>query len=271
MIFDVRDKVAVVTGGNGSLGGAIAMGFAKAGMKVAILGRTQATVNEKVAAIEKEGGKAFALYADVLDRTEIETAASELLAHWGKLDVLVNAAGGNRAGATITPDQTFFDASLEDIEKVNNLNFMGTVIPTMEFGKLFLKNKDRQGSVIHISSMAADRALTRVMGYSASKSAVTNFTKWLAVEFAQKYGEHLRVNAIAPGFFLGEQNRTLLTHADGSYTSRAQQIIHSTPMQRFGEAEELVGTAIWLASKASSFVTGAVIPVDGGFSAFSGV
>lgn len=265
----LKEKVAVVTGGNGVLGGAIAMGFAKEGVKVGILGRNKDTVNQRVQEIEKAGGKAFPMVADVLDEERLITTKEALEKKFGSVDILVNAAGGNMKGATITPDQTFFDLELEDFDKVTQLNFKGTVVPTLVYGKSMAEKK--RGSIINISSMAAQRALTRVMGYSASKAAVDNFTRWLSVEMTQKFGDAIRVNAIAPGFFIGEQNRDLLLNKDGSLTDRGKTIINQTPMKRFGKPEELQGVANWLASEESSFVTGIVIPIDGGFSAFSGV
>ncbi|WP_324719963.1 SDR family oxidoreductase [Salinimicrobium sp. HB62] len=266
---NLKDKVAVVTGGNGVLGGAIAMGLAAEGVKVGILGRSEETVQARVKEIENAGGKAMALVADVLDEHKLETARESIKKAFGKVDILVNAAGGNIKGATITPDQSIFDLNVGDFDKVNELNFKGTVLPTLVFAKGMVGQK--KGSIINISSLAASRALTRVMGYSAAKAAVDNFTKWLAVEMAQKYGDGIRVNAIAPGFFIGEQNRDLLLNEDGSLTSRGETIVKQTPMNRFGRPEELQGAANWLAGDNSSFVTGTVIAVDGGFGAFSGV
>lgn len=266
---NLEDKVAVVTGGNGVLGGAIAMGLALQGAKVGILGRSKDTVHQRVDEIFSKGGEAFPLVADVLDREKLIAAKEAIEAKYGPVDILVNAAGGNVKGATITPEQTIFDLNLDDFDKVNNLNFKGTVLPTLIFCKGMTESK--KGSIINISSMAAQQALTRVMGYAAAKAAVDNFTKWLAVEMALKYGDGIRVNAIAPGFFIGEQNRDLLLNEDESLTSRGQTIVNQTPMKRFGKPEELQGVANWLAGDASSFVTGIVVPVDGGFGAFSGV
>lgn len=266
---NLKDKVAVITGGNGVLGGAIAMGLATEGVKVGILGRSEKTVQMRVEEIERAGGKAVGLVADVLDKLKLEAAREAMEKKFGKVDILVNAAGGNMKGATISPDQSIFDLNINDFDMVNQLNFKGTVLPTLVFSKSMVEQK--KGSIINISSLAATRALTRVMGYSASKAAVDNFTKWLAVEMAQKYGDRIRVNAIAPGFFIGEQNRELLLNEDGSLTSRGETIVKQTPMNRFGKPEELQGAANWLAGDASSFVTGIVIAVDGGFGAFSGV
>ena len=268
-MFNLKDKVAIVTGGNGVLGGAIAKGLAAQGARVGILGRTSETVQQRVEEINKAGGEAMPLVADVLDESSLKKVKDEIVKKWGSIDILVNGAGGNLKGATIGPEQNFFDLSIEDMDKVNALNYKGTVLPTYVFGRVMADNK--KGSVINISSMAAQKALTRVMGYSASKAAVDNFTRWLAVEMASKYGEGIRVNAIAPGFFIGEQNRDLLLNKDGSYTDRGNTIVGQTPMRRFGEAEELQGVAVWLASDAAKFVTGIIVPIDGGFSAFSGV
>lgn len=268
-LFDLSGKVAIVTGGTGVLGGAMAKGLAAAGAKVGILGRSEDSAHENVQAIEDEGGEALPLLADVLVKSDLEDARDKVMDAWGQIDILINAAGGNMAGATINPDESFLDLEDEALENVMDLNFMGTYYPSKIFGENMIENKS--GSIIHISSMASDRAITRVLGYSAAKAAVDNFTKFLATELAQKYGDGLRVNAIAPGFFIGEQNRDLLLNEDGSLTDRGQTIVDNTPMGRFGEKEELIGTAIWLASEASKFITGTVIPVDGGFSAFSGV
>lgn len=267
-MWSLENKVAVVTGGNGVLGGAIAIGLAKLGVQVGILGRSENTVQERVKEIEKAGGKAVALVADVLNKDKLIAAKETIESRFGKIDILVNAAGGNMEGATIDPEQSIFDLDIEDFDRVNHLNFKGTVLPTLIFARSMVEQK--KGSIINISSLAAQRALTRVMGYSAAKAAVDNFTKWLAVEMAQKYGD-IRVNAIAPGFFIGEQNRDLLLNEDGSLTSRGNTIVTQTPMKRFGKPEELQGAAIWLAGEGSSFVTGTVIPVDGGFGAYSGV
>ncbi|MBW2961754.1 SDR family oxidoreductase [Mesonia aestuariivivens] len=265
----LESKVAIVTGGNGVLGGAIAIGLAAEGAKVGILGRTQSTVVKKVEEIETLGGKAFSIIADVLNREELEVCKENILKEYGQIDILVNAAGGNIKGAVITPEQELFDLNLDDFDKVNHLNFKGTLLPTLVFAKEMVNQK--KGSIINISSMAAQQALTRVLGYSAAKAAVDNFTKWLAVEMNHKYGDGIRVNAIAPGFFIGKQNKSLLLNKDGSLTQRGQTIVNQTPMKRFGKPEELQGLANWLASDESSFVTGVIIPVDGGFGAFSGV
>ncbi len=266
---DLSDKTAIITGGAGALGGAMANGLADLGVRVAIMSRSVEKVEQKVKDLEDRGGVAMALPADVLERDQLEAARSKILAAWGKIDILVNAAGGNMAGATIMPDQTIFDLSIDDFDRVTALNLKGSVLPTVVFGEAMAQRK--QGCIVNISSMAAQQALTRVVGYSASKAAIDNFTKWMAVEMALKYGEGIRVNAIAPGFFIGDQNRRLLLNEDGTYTARAQTIIEHTPMKRFGKPEELCGALNWLCSDAAGFVTGIIIPVDGGFSAFSGV
>lgn len=265
----LKNKVAVITGGNGVLGGAIAKGLAAQGAKVGILGRSKETVQERVSEIEKNGGNAIGLVADVLKKEDLQNAKEKIESEFGPIDILVNAAGGNMKGATITPDQSIFDLNLDDMDKVSELNYKGTVLPVIIFGESMIARK--KGSIINISSLAADRALTRVMGYSSAKAAINNFTKWLSVEMATKYGDGIRVNAIAPGFFIGEQNRDLLLNEDGSLTERGNTIISNTPMKRFGKPEELQGVANWLAGNDSTFVTGTVIYVDGGFSAYSGV
>jgi len=266
---DLGGQVAIVTGGAGVLGSAMAKGLAMVGVKVAVMSRTLSKVEETVKSIEAAGGIALALAADVLDRDQLKQAKDKLLAVWGRIDILVNAAGGNMPGATIMSGQTFFDLKIPDFQKVTDLNLKGTVLPTLVFGEAMAERGN--GSIVNISSMAAQRVITRVVGYSASKAAIDNFTRWMAVEMALKFGEGIRVNAIAPGFFIGEQNRRLLLNEDNSLTSRGQTIVDHTPMKRFGEPEELCGTLNWLCSAGAKFVTGVVIPVDGGFSAFSGI
>lgn len=268
-LFSLKNKIAIVTGGSGVLGGAMALGLARAGAKVAVLGRSEDKLNDMVREIEQLGSQGLALAADVTNAAELKEANKKLLDKLGKPDILINAAGGNMPGATVTPDQTIFDLTEEDIRKIVELNYLGTVLPTQAFSRSMTDRKE--GVIINISSVAANLPLTRVMGYASSKAAIENYTKWLAVELANKYGEGFRVNAIAPGFFLTEQNRRLLTEQDGSLTSRGNEIITHTPFKRFGNPEELVGTLLWLCSDASKFVTGTVVRVDGGFTAFSGV
>ena len=275
--FSLEGKVAVVTGGTGVLGGAMARGLAAAGARVAVLGRRAAKAQEVADEISAAGHQAMPLPADVLDEESLHAARQTLLDRWGRVDVLVNCAGGNRPDATVFGDLTFFKVPRAALEGVVGLNFTGTVLPIQIFGALMAEQGS--GSIINISSMASQKVLTRVMGYSAAKAAVDNLTRWLAVDLAEKHGAGLRINAIAPGFFIGDQNRALLLNTDATpdaqgnlpLTARGQQIIDHTPMERFGEPDELVGAALWLASDASRFVTGIVVPVDGGFSASSGI
>lgn len=268
--FSLTGKVAVVTGGTGVLGGAMARGLAAAGARVAILGRREDAADAVVAAIRAAGGEAMPLPStDVLDPVTLERARDAVVARWGSVDVLVNAAGGNRKDATVDAVHPLFDLPPEAFRAVVDLNLTGTLLTTQTFGRVMAEG--RGGSIVNISSMAAQKPLTRVIGYAAAKAAVDNLTRWLAVHMAQTFGESMRVNAIAPGFFLGEQNRALLVGPDGNLTERGRQIVAHTPMGRFGEPDDLVGTLVWLASDASRFVTGTVIPVDGGYSAFGGV
>lgn len=269
-LFDISDKVAVVTGGTGVLGGAMARELARRGVKVAVLGRSEEKAKAAVSEIEADGGMAIGVTVDVVDQDSCESAKDQVVAEFGNVDFLINCAGGNHPDATATPDKSFFELSPEAMKWVVELNLNGTVLPCQVFGKLIADQG--HGSIVNISSMAALRPLTKVVGYSAAKAAVSNFTNWLSVYMCQNFGEKVRVNAIAPGFFLTEQNRYLLTDKEtGGYTERGQTVINQTPMNRFGDPEELSGTLVWLLSPASSFVTGTVIAVDGGFSAFSGV
>lgn len=268
-LFSLQNKVAVVTGGTGVLGGAMARGLAQAGASVAIMGRRAEKAEALRAQLEQDGLSALALPADVLDKDSLLGARAKLLDRFGHVDILINAAGGNIPEATVVGDLSFFGLEQSALDHVFRLNLNGSVLPSQLFGEVMAERGS--GSIINISSMAAQKPLTRVIGYAAAKAAIDNFTKWLAVDLAQKYGEGLRVNAIAPGFFVGEQNRSLLLQEDGSLTTRGQQIIDHTPMGRFGKADELVGTAVYLASDAANFVTGIVVPVDGGFSAFGGL
>lgn len=267
--FSIKDKVAVITGASGVLGGSLAKSFIEAGAKVVALGRNQETLDARVAELTKSGGDAFAVEANVMNVESLEAASKKILQKYGKIDILLNIAGGNIPAATLSPDQSFLDMKMEAWDEVTNLNINGTVYPSYVFGKAMVE--DGGGSIVNISSMTAYSAITRVAGYSAAKSAITNFTQWLATDLALKFGDKIRVNAIAPGFFIGDQNRAILLKPDGSLTDRSKKVIAKTPMQRFGEAEELNGTVQFLCSEAASFITGALIPVDGGFSAFSGV
>ncbi len=268
-LFSLEGQVAVVTGGTGVLGGAMARGLARAGAKVGVLGRRRERAEAEVKAIEADGGVALALPADVLDRGELEAAREAVVEQWGRLDVLVNAAGGNMPSATLEPGGSFFELPVEGMEPVIALNLQGTLLPSQVFGEAMARAG--RGCIVNISSMSAQRAMTRVLGYGVAKAAVENATRWLAVELGRSFGEGLRVNAIAPGFFIGEQNRALLVGEDGSLTARGQTIIDHTPAGRFGEPDDLIGTLIWLCGPGAGFVNGVVVPVDGGFSAFSGV
>jgi NAD(P)-dependent dehydrogenase (short-subunit alcohol dehydrogenase family) len=268
-LFHLRNKVAVFTGGSGVLAKEIAHGFLQAGARVVLLGTNQTRLAEATRSVGGSSGSVQGFVCDVLDEARLHQVHREIIDRFSAIDVLVNAAGGNRPGATVKLDQSVFDIDLDEFRQVTNLNFLGTVLPTLVFGKSMAERGS--GSIINISSMAAQRAISRVAGYSAAKAAVENFTRWMAVEMAEKFGGGVRVNAIAPGFFLTEQNRTLLTNPDGSLTERGKTVLRMTPFKRFGEPSELVGTALWLASDASKFVTGAIIPVDGGFSVQSGV
>lgn len=268
-LFDINGKVAVITGGTGVLGGAMAMGLAQAGAKVVVLGRKRENGDAVLKQIRSAGHDAMFVQADVLDAKQLAGAKEEILSTHKTIDILVNAAGGNMPGATIMPEQNFFDLKIEEFQKVVDLNLLGTVLPTKIFCDVMARQ--RKGVIINISSMSSFRPITRVVGYSASKAAIDNFTGWLAIEMAKKFGEGIRVNAIAPGFFITEQNRKLLTNEDGTYTARGQAAINSTPFGRFGVPDELIGTLIWLCSDASKFVTGVDVPVDGGFNVFCGV
>lgn len=268
-LFDIKDKVIIVTGGAGVLGGSIAEHLLREGAKVIIISRSEQTVADKLAVLQKISENVLGFSCNVLSEDSLIEVKDKIITQWGKIDALINAAGGNMPGATIGPDKSLFDLDMTDFRKVSELNLDGTVLPSMVFGKEIVANG--KGTIINVSSMAAQQALTRVVGYSASKAAIDNFTKWLATEFAIRHGDQIRVNAIAPGFFIGKQNLRLLTNEDGSYTDRGNTIINNTPMKRFGTSEELNGTVQWLLSDAASFVTGIVVPIDGGFSAFSGV
>jgi NAD(P)-dependent dehydrogenase (short-subunit alcohol dehydrogenase family) len=268
-IFSIEGKVAVITGASGVLGGSLARSFVEAGAKVIALGRSQETLDGKVKELMDLGGEALAVEANVMDIRSLEKAAEKIREHYGKIDILLNIAGGNIPAATLSPEQSFFDMNMEGWNEVTDLNINGTVYPSYVFGKVMAEQGS--GSIVNISSMAAYSAITRVAGYSAAKAAITNFTQWLASDVALKFGDKIRVNAVAPGFFIGDQNRAILLNPDGSLTDRSKKVIAKTPMQRFGEVEELNGAVQFLCSDAASFVTGALLPVDGGFSAFSGV
>jgi NAD(P)-dependent dehydrogenase (short-subunit alcohol dehydrogenase family) len=266
-IFNLEGKIALITGGAGVLGSNFANVLAKQGVIVGIVSQAIEKANKAVAAIESKGGKAFAIQANVLNKEELEKAKGFIVDKYGRLDILINAAGGNMPGATIQPDQAIYDMKTDDLQQVVDLNIIGTMLPSQVFAELFAKQK--QGIIINISSASAQRPLTRVVGYSASKAAIDNFTQWMSVELASKYGEGIRVNAISPGFFIGEQNRALLLTPEGKLTPRGEKIIEHTPMGRFGTPEDIDGALLFLCSDMSKFVTGTIIKVDGGFAATS--
>jgi NAD(P)-dependent dehydrogenase (short-subunit alcohol dehydrogenase family) len=268
-LFSIAGKVAIITGAGGVLGGNIAKHFATQGAKIVALDIRQEPLDARVEELRKLGGEAIGIVGNVLDIASLEKVAGDVVAKWGRIDVLLNIAGGNTPGATLAPDQPFFDMKVEEWQKVTNLNLNGTVYPSMVFGRVMAKQKS--GVIINVSSMAAYSAITRVPGYSVAKTGISNFTQWLATEMALKYGDGIRVNAIAPGFFIGDQNRAVLINPDGSLTDRSVKVLAKTPMKRFGDISELNGTVQFLCSAAAGFVTGVVLPVDGGFSAFSGV
>lgn len=266
--FSLHNKVIVVTGGTGILGDAFTKAIANSGATVGVLGRNEKIANQRVEKIINNGGKAIALIADVTIEKELISACEKIISHAGKIDGLVNAAGGNLPAAVVNPDADLFDLNINAQKEVVDLNLFGTILPTQIFGKEIAKNG---GSIVNISSMASQRALTKVLGYSLAKSAIDAYTRWFAVELANRYGDKIRMNAIAPGFFLTEQNKSLLTNTNGSFTDRGNTVIRQTPFKRFGNASELTGALVWLLSDASTFVNGTIINVDGGFSAFSGV
>ncbi len=268
-MFELTGKVAVVTGGGGVLGGSIATSLIEAGVKVAILDIRKENVDAKVEELKALGGEAIGIVSSVLDMDELKQAKEELLAKWGKVDILINTAGGNLPGATLTEEQTVFDMKIDDFQRVTDLNLNGTVYPSLVFGEAMAERGE--GSIITISSMATYSAITRVLGYSVAKTGINIFTQWMAMEMAMKFNEKVRVNAIAPGFFIGDQNRKVLINPDGSYTERSKKVLARTPMKRFGDIKELNGAVQFLCSDAASFITGVILPVDGGFSSFSGV
>ncbi|HXH87393.1 MAG TPA: SDR family oxidoreductase [Gaiellaceae bacterium] len=271
-LFGLDGRVAVVTGGSGVLGSALARALAGAGAKVALLARGAELLDRRVRELEAQGGEALAVVADVLDRTQIEAARDAVLDRFGRIDVLVNAAGGNVPEATLDETRSFFDLPESAFERVFALNLVGTLLPSQVLGRAIAEREGKpDGCIVNISSMAAQRAISRVVGYSAAKAAVENLTRWLAVDAARVYGGGLRVNAIAPGFFVGEQNRALLLTETGELTPRGRTIVEHTPLGRFGVPAELGSTVVWLCGPGASFVNGVVVPVDGGFNASSGV
>jgi NAD(P)-dependent dehydrogenase (short-subunit alcohol dehydrogenase family) len=266
-LFNIEKKVVVITGGCGILGSCIASYLAGEGANIVILDRDKARGMDLAASIKGKGGECVFLESDVLNKEILEQNREEIVGKYGAIDVLINAAGGNMPGATITPDQTIFDLKMEDFQKVVDLNLHGTVLPTLVFTHAMVGK--REGNIINFASEAAIRPMTRVAGYAAAKAAVANFTKYMATELALKFGNGFRVNALVPGFFITEQNRALLTNPDGSYTSRGEAVIAHTPFRRFGEPEDLLGAVHYLMSDASRFVTGTTLVVDGGFDAFA--
>ena len=269
-LFDITGKVIVITGAGGVLCGTMARALAGAGAKIAVLDIIETAASKVADEIKSHNGQAVAIKCDVLDKKSLGRAREKTIAELGQVDILINGAGGNKKEATTTPDMKFFDLPADAIRFVFDLNFLGTFLPSQVFGKEMAERGS--GVILNVSSMNAFRPLTKIAAYSAAKAAVSNFTQWLAVHICQNYSKEIRVNAIAPGFFLTEQNRFLLTNEKtGELTDRGKTIIDHIPMGRFGEPKELIGTVMWLLSDAAKFVTGVVVPVDGGFSAFSGV
>lgn len=266
--FRLDGRTAVITGGCGVLGGTIAEGLAAAGARIVVLDRRLEAAQEKARELRGTGGEAIGLVCDVLEEEQVDAAVTEVIRRCDRVDILVNAAGGNVARSR-SDDRSVFEVALDAHEEVLRLNLHGTVLPTLKFAARMAEQGS--GSVVNISSMAATRTLTGVLGYSMAKAGVEAFTRWLAVELARRHGDAVRVNAVAPGFFVTAQNRAVLVAEDGTPTARAQQILAHTPMGRFGRPEEVVGAVQWLCSGAAAFVTGVVIPVDGGFSAYGGV
>ena len=270
-LYDFSDRTVVVTGGAGVLGSEIACALVGLNADVVLLDRDQKLAEKAIERFPKVvQGRAVRVYGDVLDTETLVQAKETIQAEFGTVDILINAAGGNHPSATTKPDLSFFDLPLDALRHVGDLNLLGTILPCQVFGRDMADRSE--GVILNVSSMNAFRPLTRIPAYSAAKAAINNFTQWLAVHMAQNYSPRIRVNAIAPGFFLTEQNRFLLTDKDsGELTERGKSILSHTPMNRFGTPEHLLGATMWLISPASAFVTGTVIPIDGGFSAFSGV
>jgi len=268
-LFDLTGKVAIVTGGNGVLGGAMAQALASYGAHIIILGRNLQTVESRTRELAQSGYTVRGHAADVLNKQSLLKIKQEILSDEGRIDILVNAAGGNISRAIVQPEGSFFELDMDAHRDVIDLNLNGTLLPCQVFGEVMASQES--GSIINISSATVQNTVTRLLSYSAAKSAVENFTRWLAVEVATKYGDGIRVNAIVPGFFIGEQNKQLLMDPSNNLTDRGKKIISNTPMGRFGEPEELGGAVVFLASNASSFVNASTVIVDGGFTAFSGV
>lgn len=268
-MFSLKDKVIIVTGGTGILGNAFINGIVEAGGSVGILGRNEKMANERADAVNKQGGNAIALVADVLNEEQLVEAKNKALKHFGKIDGLVNGAGGNMPDGVLQPEESIFKIKIDGMKRVMDINLWGTVIPTQIFGEAIAETG--KGSIVNISSMNSKRAITKVLGYNMGKAAVDCYNQWFAVELSKRYGDKIRMNALAPGFFLTEQNRNLLTRPEGGFTERGELVIRQTPFKRFGHPDELKGALVWLLSDASKFVTGAMICVDGGFSIFGGV
>ncbi len=268
--FSLEGKVIIVTGATGVLGHSFIKALAEQGAIVGVLGRNVKVAEANVKEIEAAGGKAVALIADVSNEAQLEAAKDKVLATYGKIDGLVNAAGGNQPGAVVQPGDNIFELNIEALKRVMDLNLFGTLLPTQVFGKAMAENTEKC-TIVNISSVAAYGAMTRVLGYSLAKTAIESYTKWFAVEVANRYGDKIRMNALVPGFFIAEQNRSLLTNEDGSYTDRGDKVIRNTPYKRFGNPDELGGALVWLLSDESTFVNGTSIIVDGGFTIFSGV
>ncbi len=268
-LFDIEGEVVVITGGTGTLGGSIASSFATAGARVVILGRDEKKVEQAAASLSEFKGSIMGIVADVTDRMQLEEGLQKINDRWGEVYALINCAGGNLPGATLEEGATVLDMDLDALREVLEINLYGTVLPSIVMGNSMARGG--RGSIVNLSSMATFASITRVPGYSMAKSAVENFTRWMAMEMATKFSDQIRVNCIAPGFFVGNQNRRVLLNPDGSYTDRSLRIIEKTPMRRFGSLDELNGTVHFLCSRAASFVTGTIIPVDGGFSSNSGI
>jgi NAD(P)-dependent dehydrogenase (short-subunit alcohol dehydrogenase family) len=269
-LFDLSGRSAVVTGGGGVLCGALSRALGKAGVRIAVLDIFPDAAQQVVDDVKANGGEAIAVKCDVLDKASIEAARDVVLEAFGRVDILINGAGGNKREATTGPDMSFFDLPADAVQWVFNLNFIGTLLPSQVFGQVIAEQG--RGSIVNISSMNAFRPLTKIPAYSGAKAAVSNFTQWLAVHMSQNYSTEIRVNAIAPGFFLTTQNKFLLLDEEsGQWTARGQQILDHTPMGKFGDPEDLIGTVFWLLSPSAQFVHGVVVPIDGGFSAYSGV
>ncbi|MGI8893405.1 MAG: SDR family oxidoreductase [Bacteroidia bacterium] len=269
MDFSLKDKVIVVTGGTGILGNAFVNAIAEAGGAIGILGRKVDVAQERADEINRCDGKAVALVADVLNEQQLCEARDNILKTFGRIDGLVNGAGGNMPEGMVQSDDNIFSMNIEGIKKVMDINLWGTIIPTQVFGEAIAKTG--KGSIVNISSMNSKRAITKVLGYNMGKASVDCYTQWFAVELARRFGDSIRINALAPGFFLTDQNRHLLTTKEGGYTERGELVIRQTPFKRFGQPDELKGALVWLLSDASHFVTGSMICVDGGFSIFGGV